>query len=175
MMISCASSEPPLPLERCRINQQAASCTAPLRSAPDVFLQHLSKDIANSRNAANVVLFSLLQRNRDFAPHAGASNTFQASEKATAYCENVVLAAAMSMPLFAMSFKLEPQACFQCYIFVFFRMHFFLIFVVCCRCRRSSSRDDSHRRRGGAIAATAPIETAVPFQTTTNYFEVLSK
>ena len=119
MMISCASSEPPLPLERCRRNQQAASCTAPLRSAPDVFLQHLSKDIANSRNAANAVLFNLLQRNHDFAPHAGASNTFQASEKATAYCEHVVLAAARSMPLFAMSFKLEPQACFQCYIFVF--------------------------------------------------------
>ena len=113
MMISCASSEPPLPLERCRRNQQAASCTAPLRSAPDVFLQHLSKDIANSRNAANVVLFSLLQRNRDFAPHAGASNTFQASEQATAYCENLVLAAARSMQLFAMSFKLEPQACFS--------------------------------------------------------------
>ena len=170
MMISCASSEPPLPLERCRRNQQAASCTAPLRSAPDVFLQHLSKDIANSRNAANVVLFSLLQRNRDFAPHADANNTFQASEQTTAYCENLVLAAARSMPLFAMSFKLEPQACFQCYIFVFFRMLFFVIFVVCCRCRRSSSRDDSRRRRGGAIAATAPIETAVPLHTATNYF-----
>ena len=170
MLILCASSKSPLPLERCRKNQQAASCTAPLRSAPDVFLQHLSKDIANSRNAANVVLFNLLQRNRDFAPHAGASNVFQASENASVNLESVVLAAARSMPLFAMSFKLEPQACFQCYIFVFFRVLFFLIFVVCCRCRRSSSRDDSRRRRGGAIAATAPIETAVPLQTATNYF-----
>ena len=112
MLILCASSEPPLPPERCRRNPQAASCTAPLRSAPNVILQHLSSDIANSRNAANVVLFTLLQRNRDFAPHAGASNTFQASEKATVYCKNVVLAAAKSMPLFAMSLKLEPQACF---------------------------------------------------------------
>ena len=114
MLILCASSETPLPLERCRRNPQAASCTAPLRSAPNVILQHLSSDIANSRSAANVVLFTLLQRNRDFAPHAGASNTFQASEKATVYYENVVLAAARSMPLFELSFKPEPQACFQC-------------------------------------------------------------
>ena len=119
MLILCASSEPPLPLERCRKNQQAASCTAPLRSAPDVFLQHLSKDIANSRNAANVVLFNLLQRNHDFAPHAGASNIFQASANATVHLGNVVLAAARSMPQTTMSFKPEPQACFRCYIFGF--------------------------------------------------------
>ena len=77
MLILCASSEPPLPLERCRRNQQAASCTAPLRSAPDVFLQHLSGDTASFRCAANVVLFNLLQRKHDFAPHAGASNIFR--------------------------------------------------------------------------------------------------
>ena len=47
----------------------------------------------------NVVLFIILYENNDFAPHAGASDTFQASEKVSVYYENVVLAAARSMPL----------------------------------------------------------------------------
>ena len=140
-----------------------------------MILQHISNNIANSPNRANAVRFNSLQRNHDFAPHAGASNTFQASEKATVHCENVVLTAARSMPLFAMSFKPEPEACFQCYIFGFFTMPDFVTFGVCCRCRRSSSRDGSRRLCGEAIAATAPTEPAVPSQTQTKYFQVLSK
>ena len=137
MLILCASSKTPILLQRCCENQEAASCTAPLRRAPNQNFQHLCSNIVIFRNAAKAVLFNLLQRNHDFAPHAGGSNTFQASEKATVYCENVVLAAARSMPLFAMPFKLEPQACFQSYIFVVFLVLFFSNF----RCLPSSSQE----------------------------------
>ena len=113
MLILCASSEPPLPLERCCKILQAASCTAPLRSAPDVFLHHLSSDIASSPCAATVVLFNALPRKRDFAPHAGASYTFLANGTVPVHYGNVVLAAARSMPFLDMYFKHEPEACFH--------------------------------------------------------------
>ena len=172
-MILCASSKTPILLQRCCENQEAASCTEPLRRAPNRNFQHLCSNIVIFRDAANVVLLNMLQRNHDFAPHASGSHTLQAGEKATVYCENVVLAAARSMPLYAMSFKLEPQACFEGYMFVVSLVLFFLIFAVCRRRRRSNSRDDFRCRCGGAIAATTHIEPAVPFQRTINCFPIL--
>ena len=127
MLILYASSEPPLPLERCCKILQAASCTAPLRSAPDVFLQHLSSDIASPPCAATVVLFNAFPRKRDFAPHAGASYTLLASGTVPVHYGNVVLAAAWGLPFFALSFKHKRQACFHCCIFCFLRLHFLLL------------------------------------------------
>ena len=82
-------------------------------------MQHLSGNIAILHAVSNVVVFIVLRQNHDFAPHAGASIIFEASEKATIYYENVVLAAARSMPQTTMSFKPEPQAYFKCYMFGF--------------------------------------------------------
>ena len=54
----------------CRKNQQAASCTAPLREAPNQFLQHISSNIAYFLIVLNVFVFMLLSRILDFDPHA---------------------------------------------------------------------------------------------------------
>ena len=68
-------------------------------------MQHLSSDIASFHVVSNVSFYTAFKQYPEFASHAGAGTTFQACAKSTMYNENVLLAAARSMPLFAMSFK----------------------------------------------------------------------
>ena len=80
--------------------------------------------------------FSLLcRRTLILIPMQCGSDTFSESEITRHFNRNVLPTAARSMPLFAMSFKHKPEACFSLYMFRFCCNCFFCSF----RCLPSSS------------------------------------
>ena len=112
MLLLCASSGTPISLQRCCQNQQAASCTAPLRRAPNQFLQQLCSNIAVLDVALNLFFFNALPRTPNFDPHAVWERHFSEGENIMNFNGNVLPTATRSMPFLDMYFEHKPEACF---------------------------------------------------------------